>query len=58
MTQQDQEILLLAQRILFLSQGNQKVCRDEEELFFRLSKIRELAKVLVPRIEDKLECAP
>lgn len=54
MTQQDQEILQLAQRIQMLSGGGAKMnFRDEDEMFFRLNKIRELANALVPRIETK-----
>lgn len=54
MTQQDQEILQLAQRIQFLSGGGlQTAFREEEELSFRLAKIQEIANALVPRIEAK-----
>ncbi|HEY9745362.1 MAG TPA: hypothetical protein V6C99_04005 [Oculatellaceae cyanobacterium] len=52
MSQLDLEILQLAQRIQLLSgDGNRKSFRDEDELFYRLAKIRELANALVPRVE-------
>lgn len=52
MSQLDLEILQLAQRIQQLSgDGSRKSFRDEDELFYRLAKIRELANALVPRVE-------
>lgn len=55
MTQQDREILQLAQRIQVLSsEGLRAASRDEDELYFRINKIRELVNALVPRIESKV----
>lgn len=52
MTQYELEILQLAQRIQLLSDGHPRRGRSaEEDLLFRLTKIRELANALVPRIE-------
>lgn len=52
MTQQDIEILQLAQRIQMLSrQTVQNTLHDNEDMLFRLKKISDLANALVPRIE-------
>ena len=54
MTQQDVEILQLAQRIQMLSaEAALTSLRETDEMFFRLKKIRDLANALVPRIEEK-----
>jgi hypothetical protein len=56
MSQVDLEILQLAQRIQFLSgDGSRKSFRDEDELFYRLAKISELANALVPRVEAQCQ---
>jgi hypothetical protein len=53
MTQQDVEILQLAQRIQLLSaEVALTSLRETEEMTFRLKKIRDLANALVPRIEE------
>jgi hypothetical protein len=52
MTQQDVEILQLAQRIQMLSaEVALTSLRESDEMTFRLKKIRDLANALVPRIE-------
>ena len=54
MTQQDIEILQLAQRIQFLSRETlQQTKPDSDDMLFRLKKISDLASALLPRIEAK-----
>lgn len=55
MSQSDLEILQLAQRIQVLSGGPRRSFRDEDELFYRLAKISELANALVPRVESQCQ---
>lgn len=51
MTQQDQEIIQLAQRIASLS--SDPAGRGESVMSTRLAKIQELANVLLPRLEER-----
>lgn len=50
MSQAEHEILQLAQRIQMLSTDGFRRS-GEDELFYRINKIRELASALVPRLE-------
>ncbi len=60
MTQQDQEILQLVQRIQLLcmeesrKESAAKKERHEDELFYRMAKIREITTALLPRIEASI----
>ena len=56
MTQQDREILQLAQRIQRLSVQTYSTSplQQEEDMSYKLRKISELVNALLPRIEERV----